>query len=90
MKPIMIIVMIIISEFNCEILASKIKEAATICKKDPYIFFLWCTKQLAVEWFTASCLLHAARTVVGSSPEPPLMLADTSAGTWIKKTRLPY
>ena len=30
----------------------------------------------------------AARTVVGSSPEPPPMLTDTSA-TWIKKARLP-
>ena len=28
------------------------------------------------EWFTALCLLHAARTVVGSSPEPPSMLVE--------------
>ena len=37
------------------------------------------------EWFAVPCLLCAARTVMGSSPEPPQMLADTSAGTWIKK-----
>ena len=37
------------------------------------------------EWFTALCVLCASRTVVGSSPEPPLLLVDMSAGTWIKK-----
>ena len=40
------------------------------------------------EWFTVSCLLRAARTVKGSRPQPPLMLADISAGTWIEKARL--
>ena len=29
------------------------------------------------------------KTVVGSSPEPPSMLADPSAGMWIEKARLP-
>ena len=33
------------------------------------------------EWFTAPCLLRAARTVMGLSPEPPPMFADMSAGT---------
>ena len=37
---------------------------------------------------TAPCLLRVARTVVGSSPESPAMLAIMSAGTWIKKARL--
>ena len=31
----------------------------------------------------------AARMVVGSGPEPPPMLADMSAGMWIKKVQLP-
>ena len=30
-----------------------------------------------------------AQMVVGSSPKPPPMLADMSAGVWIKKARLP-
>ena len=33
--------------------------------------------------------VRAARMVVGSSPEPPPMPVDTSAGMWIKKARLP-
>ena len=33
--------------------------------------------------------VRAARTVVGSSSEPPPMPMDTSAGTWIKKAQLP-
>ena len=40
------------------------------------------------EWFTAPCLLCAAWMVMGLSPKPPPMLADTSAGTWIEKARL--
>ena len=42
------------------------------------------------EWFTASCLLPVARMVVGSSPEPPPVLADMSASTWVEKAWLPY
>ena len=34
------------------------------------------------EWYTAPCLLHAARTVVGSSPEPPSVL---SVSAWSEK-----
>ena len=41
-----------------------------------------------VEWFTAPCLLRAARTVMDLSPKPPLVLVDTSAGTLIAKARL--
>ena len=41
------------------------------------------------EWFTAPCLLCAAWMAMGSSPKPPPMLADTTAGMWIKKARLP-
>ena len=41
------------------------------------------------EWYTAPYLLHVTRTAMGSSPEPPPMLADTSAGMWIKKAQLP-
>ena len=33
--------------------------------------------------------VRVARTVVGSSPKPPPMPADTSAGMWIKKAQLP-
>ena len=41
------------------------------------------------EWYTVPCLLSAAQTVVGSSPEASPMLVDTSTGTRIKKTWLP-
>ena len=33
-------------------------------------------------------IVSAARMVVGLSPEPPPMLADTSTSTWIKTARL--
>ena len=41
------------------------------------------------EWYTAPCLLRAARTVMGSSLKPPPMLVDMSIGMWIKKAQLP-
>ena len=41
------------------------------------------------EWYTVPCLLCAAQRVIGSSPKPPPMLADMSAGMWIKKAWLP-
>ena len=34
--------------------------------------------------------MQAAQTVVGLSPEPPPMLADMFAGTWIKKAQLTH
>ena len=40
------------------------------------------------EWYTVPCLLCAAWTVVGLRPKSPQMLADTSAGMWIKKAQL--
>ena len=42
-----------------------------------------------LEWYIAPCLLLAAWTVMGSSPELPPMQTDTPAGMWIKKVRLP-
>ena len=38
------------------------------------------------EWFTAPCVQHGRSWV--RAPEPPPMLADMSAGTWIKKAGL--
>ena len=46
---------------------------------------VWCSRAGVAEWSTAPCLLRAARTVVGLSPEPPPMLGNTSAAMWIKK-----
>ena len=40
------------------------------------------------KWIMAACLLHAAQVVMGSSPEPPPMLADSYASMWIKKAML--
>ena len=48
-----------------------------------------CSQAGVAKWSTAPYLLHAARTVMGLSPKPPPILADISAGTWIKKAQLP-
>ena len=54
----------------------------------------FCHSENILEWPTQSgrvaySAMLAARTVMGSSPKPAPMLADTSAGMWIKKAQLP-
>ena len=69
--------------------ASLLREILNLPVKNSLKSVVKVSRAAMVELFTALYLLHAAQTVVGSSPKPPPMLVDMSAGTWIKKAQLP-
>ena len=80
------------NKYSCILVVFEINHGFEILMVNKYLYITVAEKSIVsragvAERFTAPCVRHRWSWV--RTPKPPPMLADTSAGTFIKKARLP-